>query len=379
MQHIKKLDSLRALAAMLVILYHWLPADSIVNTFNNGAIGVNIFFVLSGFLITKILLQNRDEAEGKNNNRWSVYKNFYIRRALRIFPIYYLLAFLILVFHGYLHAKLGRSEFINTITYTINFHFFNNKYWGTLTTPFWSLAVEEQFYLMWPLIILFIQRKYIVHAIMLFIGVGVVSQCLVQDFQFGYIPTYTCLDSFGLGAGLSWIMLYKPDLLNKVYRYLSVLSIFSFIIVVAEVIYGDFSYFPQRTLHSIIALWMITYIILDKGRRRFSFSSFLDNKYLFFLGKISYGIYLYHIPIEWIGYRFAPLLKQYLPSPFVNQYQTILLLIDFTLLIFISWLSFKFIEKPILKMKKYFNYQEDPNHYLNKSEKILAAEIIAIK
>src|SRR5215217_808830 len=102
MQHIKKLDSLRAIAAILVILWHWVPTDSLINTFDNGAIGVNIFFVLSGFLITRILLGNRNEAGIQSNNKLLVFKNFYARRALRIFPIYYLLIFLILLFHNYL-------------------------------------------------------------------------------------------------------------------------------------------------------------------------------------------------------------------------------------------------------------------------------------
>jgi len=147
MQHIKKLDSLRAIAAILVILWHWIPTDNVINTFNNGAIGVNIFFVLSGFLITRILLTNRNEAEILNDNKLPVFKNFYARRALRIFPIYYLLVLLILLFHHYLGAKFSKAEFINSVAYTINFYFFKLEHWGDLTVHFWSLAVEEQFYL----------------------------------------------------------------------------------------------------------------------------------------------------------------------------------------------------------------------------------------
>ena len=320
MQHIKKLDSLRAIAAILVILWHWIPTDNVINTFNNGAIGVNIFFVLSGFLITRILLTNRNEAEILNNNKLPVFKNFYARRALRIFPIYYLLVLLILLFHHYLGAKFSKAEFINSVAYTINFYFFNLKHWGDLTVHFWSLAVEEQFYLFWPFIMLFVNRKYLVHAISLFIAVGVLTQCFIKVPEFGYIPTYTCFDSFGLGALLAWIIMYKPNLLGRLYNILCILSVLCIIVLISQINHGTWAYVPQRTIHSIIALWMITYVVLEKGKGWFSFSAFLNNKFLFFLGKISYGIYLYHVPVQWFGLILSRLINKYLPFSFQVYY-----------------------------------------------------------
>jgi peptidoglycan/LPS O-acetylase OafA/YrhL len=116
---------------------------------------------------------------------------------------------------------------------------------------------------------------------------------------------------------------------------------------------------PQRSIHSIIALWMITYVVMKKGEKRFSFSTVLNNKFFFFLGKISYGIYLYHVPVQWFGFILSPLINKYFPFSFVRQYNNyIMFAINFCILIFISWLSWKIIEKPILSLKKYFNYQD---------------------
>jgi peptidoglycan/LPS O-acetylase OafA/YrhL len=359
MQHIKKLDSLRAIAAILVIFWHWIPVTSFINTFDNGAIGVNIFFVLSGFLISRILMTNRDEAQRLKNNKLVVFKNFYVRRALRIFPVYYFLVLLIFFFHKYLGAKFTRPEFINSVSYTINFYFFHLKHWGDLTVHFWSLAVEEQFYLLWPFVILFINKKYLIHGIIFFIMVGIVSQCLMQSQEFGHIPTYTCFDSFGLGALLAWITLYKPPSTVKLYKVLRVLSIVCVAILILQAIYGRWEHFPQRTVHSIIALWMITYVLLNRGKGWFSFSSFLNNRSLFFLGKISYGIYLYHVPVQWLGFMLSPFITKILPG-FLRPYNGyFLFVINFFLLVLIAWLSWRIIEKPILGLKKYFDYQNE--------------------
>src|SRR5258706_16450661 len=101
MRYIKQLDSVRAIAVLLVIISHWIPPYYLINKIPNGGLGVDTFFVLSGFLITWILLSNRQKAEQEDILKRSVIKNFYIRRTLRIFPIYYLVLILLLIFHSY--------------------------------------------------------------------------------------------------------------------------------------------------------------------------------------------------------------------------------------------------------------------------------------
>src|ERR1700754_2151344 len=154
MRYIKELDSIRAIAVLLVIISHWIPPNIPINILPNGPIGVNIFFVLSGFLITWILLENRKKTEELENTRGTVLKNFYIRRILRIFPIYYLVVFVLYIFSESSGTEI-RSALPYYLTYTSNFHFFYIDKWDGILSHLWSLAVEEQFYLLWPSIMLF--------------------------------------------------------------------------------------------------------------------------------------------------------------------------------------------------------------------------------
>lgn len=129
MKYVKELDSLRAIAVIFVIISHWIPQSNIINKIPNGPIGVDIFFVLSGFLISKILFENRNKAEEFNLPKMTLVKNFYVRRTLRIFPIYYLTIFVLLL----LSNKTGidiESGLIYYLTYTTNFYFFNIQYWN---------------------------------------------------------------------------------------------------------------------------------------------------------------------------------------------------------------------------------------------------------
>src|SRR5919199_444493 len=95
--YMPQLDSLRTFAVLLVVIYHWFPIGEGINRLPNGAIGVMIFFVISGFLITRILLENRKQIDEGNTTISHTYRNFFIRRVLRIFPLYYLVITLVLI------------------------------------------------------------------------------------------------------------------------------------------------------------------------------------------------------------------------------------------------------------------------------------------
>ncbi len=144
MKHFKQLDGLRFVAVFLVLIIHF--ATIIGMHFSAGYYGVELFFVISGFLITTILLKT-EEPFG------IAYKKFIGRRTLRIFPIYYLTIFILFIIgNKYVHEYL-----IYCLTYTYNYIYF--KVPVNSISHFWSLGVEEQFYLFWPFLILSLRNN----------------------------------------------------------------------------------------------------------------------------------------------------------------------------------------------------------------------------
>ena len=220
----------------------------------------------------------------------------------------------------------------------------------------WSLAVEEQFYIFWPFLMLLIKRELLPTVIIVFILIGIASQYLVPYNEFRNILTFTCFDAFGLGAFLSWVLLFKPQWLNNLYTVLKYLSIASIAIIIIAIMKRDLIVFlPTRTAMSIITLLIITYII--KFEKKNALASFvLDNKFLISIGKISYGLYLYHLPLPFFFNGYWHNLNNYLPFSFQVYEKYIIIIENFGLLLLISWLSWRLIEKPALLLKKYFEY-----------------------
>ena len=157
MKYIPALDGVRAIAILLVLVFHWFPEGVGINILPNGPIGVTLFFVLSGYLISNILMEQQTKAQFFRS-----FKNFVIRRALRIFPIYFL------VLAGLLILKRA-SITINTDFYEHPWYYWGYMYnhwleqqanWADTLSPYWSLSVEEQFYVLWPFCILLISSRF---------------------------------------------------------------------------------------------------------------------------------------------------------------------------------------------------------------------------
>lgn len=205
--HMTQLDGLRAIAVMLVLCEHFLPNTDKYLTAGN--LGVKLFFVLSGFLITGILLNCRQfMADGRQGFGFT-FRRFYIRRALRIFPLYYA----VLAAAWALNYLDAREHFAWYALYGTNF--FVAK---TLTFPsfahFWTLAVEEQFYLLWPAVILLTPRKWLLPMVIAVVlsGPGYREIGYLLGWSHGqtwlrmYLVPIACLDSLGIGALLAVCM-----------------------------------------------------------------------------------------------------------------------------------------------------------------------------
>lgn len=372
MGYVKQLDSVRAIAVFMVIIWHWLPRNSFIEKILPGPTGVNLFFVLSGFLITQILLDNRCKAEQLNTPKQHILKSFYIRRVLRIFPAYYFTIFLSLFLGRWLGLSTTRGEVISNLTYTSNFYDYLQHQWPAATPHFWSLAVEEQFYLIWPLLMLFLPGKKLLYAIFLFILVGFISQTFLTDYEFGYLLPNTCFDCFGAGALLAWIVVYRPKFLPTFFKITSVLSLAALTLFVMY--RSNLIFLTQvRFLNAIWGIWIISYILMYRNKKNLVIT-LLGNRLAVNIGKVSYGIYLYHILFLFaaasVWYRFV---FNHLPGILKPYDRWIFLAVNFWILYFICVLSWKFLEKPILSLKKKFRYQEDAAWTQSKSAEVLDA------
>lgn len=295
-----QLDGLRFIAVALVLWDHWMPEP---HQLPFGKLGVNLFFVLSGFLITRILLSSKDKTHDQEGGLGRYLKKFYIRRTLRIFPIYYLSLIVLWLFHD----PSVRGKVAWQFLYASNIYIVVKKTWLGVTDHFWSLAVEEQFYIFFPLLIFFIPRRFVVPFFGILIGLSVLLRAYFQwsgqPWYVSYVTMPAALDAFGFGALMAYAQLYKPMTFrklftNRLYLWLSLgaLSIM-FLLSIQDTKAGisqDTNVYInvwERFFASIFFMFLIGGGIVGyKGWFRW----LLENPVSNYLGKISYGLYVYH-------------------------------------------------------------------------------------
>lgn len=346
--YMNQLDGLRAIAVLAVFAQHWLPIESLMMRISTGYLGVRLFFVLSGFLITGILIRCRSEMERGQALGFTV-RNFYIRRALRIFPLYYGLVLSALIFnYGNIRdIALYHLAFLSNIKFALM-----NK-WGALT-PFWSLAVEEQFYLFWPWVILLTPaiylRKIIISLILSSIVYRVVGVVLewnrfIIDYQL-----ISCMDALCLGALLA--ELNYSDGWNFIKtRMFSVLFSGTGILLMYIIFSNDMfrTEHPFRLVLLSLASSMVFFVVIMHAAKGISgkIGGLIQSKPMSYIGKISYGLYVLHV--------FTPLLSQVLGiSPPLNIF--LKFTIYSTVTICMATFSWYLFERPINNFKRHFPY-----------------------
>ncbi len=351
--YIPQLNVIRAFAVILVIIHHWIPEKSFIHKFPNGPMGVNLFFVLSGFLITGILLQSKKIYEEGRLKGKDVFLSFYIRRTLRIFPIYYLF---LLILWG-LNDDNVRKDAAYYFSYTSNYLFYQKEVFPGRVAHLWSLGVEEQFYLLWPWLIVFIRRKYLSWFILAVIVVGISTSYLITNKDnWVMILTPACLDAFAIGGFLSFLIAYRQDLLLRFNKIFPLTFLFSVGLLFTDLF--DLHILPARTIHSILAIHFIFYCLFRNNIKAVNF--ILNSKWLIRIGKISYGIYLYHLVIPELWDYVYDHLKNYginflFTDSLNGNWRSVWIFIQqLGLLLLVAALSWQFIEKPINGLKKYF-------------------------
>lgn len=298
--YIFQFDGLRLIAIVSVMIAHWLQWQwtnpiMLAVPFVHG---VTLFFVLSGFLITRILLNDRLDFEKQSKSKYEALKKFYIRRTLRIFPIYYFtIFFLLAINYQNIHEVL-----IWLMTYTTNiFQGILNEYVGNFN-HIWSLCVEEQFYLFWPFVILFTPQKHLLKVIITAILISIVCRYF-GFYYFGkwMLASYSmpsCLDSLGLGSLIAWLYIFKPEFSKKLAQNIFLFPV-SLIFYVAFVwLNKKYQFLYSEVLFDDIAFSFVAFFaIIRASQNQFKLVAgyFLQNKIIQHLGKISYGMYLFHL------------------------------------------------------------------------------------
>lgn len=369
MKYIKGLDTLRAFAVCFVIIAHWGPhkfrSDILTFFFTkilpNGIFGVDLFFVLSGYLITSILINAKENSPLED--RIGIIKTFYFRRTLRTFPIYFLLVLFVCVFND----EFVRSNILYFLTYTSNFLAFKTKIWFSISHT-WSLAVEEQFYLVWPWIIFFSPKKHLLKIIIFCCMLGITSSIIFQQYygSFFFILPLPCITALSIGALYAYSQ-SDTGFNKKVISILLALLPFGIVLFFVQ----QFGYkLPFiRVANSIISINLLIYITNERYNAITEF--ILNNRFFNYVGKISYGLYLYHAILPHYYYQFINYLNQ---SMNFSDYTIKILtypppsyIIQLALLFIISHISYTYIEVKILKFKRHFVYaRQKPNILLNK-------------
>ncbi len=355
MQYYKQLDSLRFFSVLSVMIGHWISWDTnnaFIKNFHWGN-GVVFFFVLSGFLITEILYKQKLEIELGEKTFLQSIKTFYIRRTLRIFPIYYLLIF----FLFYVNYKNTRDIFPYLVSYTSNvLEAKTNNYVGDFN-HFWSLAVEEQFYIFWPLCIFLISKKHLLKFIVATIFLSLISRfCFVKfapdKWMAASYLTNNVMFALGIGALLAYIKQVKADVFTKISSafWLTPLAVIvymlSFYFIVHENYFPSINFLFDELLFCLLSAIVIARAVGDGYKYVGKF--ILENKYFTHLGQISYGLYLFHlfmISIFW-GY-ISPSLGLH-----VDNKKTMWILY-FIFTWFGAEVSFKLIETPFNYLKQH--------------------------
>lgn len=363
------LDGLRGLAVLMVIFFHsstFAHDMSGIQLFSAmhcyyiftllGETGVDLFFILSGFLITGILIDTR--------NVKNPLKTFYIRRALRLLPLYYVVLFIVLMCSAFLSNDSGIGlkilmHFLYLQNYLTEYNFDTFMYFNHT----WSLAVEEQFYLFWPVFFLFVYRKSPQKALLLCVTLIFVSLLCrgalagLGHEKLAYTALFSRMDELCMGAFLSICFVQYRDILNKYADILPYIMLSMCLLLIGSFILY-WATIPPRTIMinsglvycAIFYSSLLSYILLSPDtsyvKRVFCIRS------LRYIGRISYGLYIFHVPAMMMT---GVYISDYKLGYVMNH--LCILLVGGTLSFIVAFLSYKYVERPILKLKNKYAYE----------------------
>jgi peptidoglycan/LPS O-acetylase OafA/YrhL len=360
------LDILRFIAAFMVVIAHayegwcgwwgypgFMSVDGDHKTLSsfgnyantvikNGGFGVDVFFLISGFLITYILLAEKD-LTGKID-----IKKFFIRRGFRIWPLYFLLIAVTPFIVSWLNKP--SPDYLSTALFYNNFHSMTTGNWEYPFAHFWSICVEEHFYLVWPFLVAFIPNRYLLNTFWTVLFISVFARfgfnLYGKGFYYMYLHTLSRMDVLALGA-IGAYMYFNKSLRFTMPKYVRIALYFLFIVVYASEPYNVYdgmflACFRKYFYVAVIAIGMSNFLLNPDA-----IISFKKKNVFHYLGKVSYGVYMYS------NILIAIIIEKIIaPYNMVNMY--LYFFLNIALTIIISIISYELFEKQFLKLKTRF-------------------------
>lgn len=349
-RYFQSLDGVRFFSIVAVLWHHSFPADT-SGFLLKGFLGVDMFFVLSGFLIVTLLLRE------KKLHKTIDLRGFYIRRCLRIFPVYFGLLIGLLFIYGFL--KEDKQDFNQLLSLMPIYLFFVSN-WSLINFPnleiYWSLATEEQFYVLWPLLEKIFSRKNVLLFLVIFIFInqlinfGVLDNLITSLYGTEDALHLSILDStftpICLGVLLAHILHYENSytIFHKFVKSpISPIVIFILLMVFIILAPADISGLPRLCIQLLMMFWLASLVVTEEH----AFKPFMQLVLVKRIGQISYGMYVYHM--------FAIHIARVIVDRSGIEFDYSLFIFGTILTLVIAELSFRFYEAPILKLKKRFS------------------------
>jgi len=373
--HISILDGIRGLAVALVMVHHFfaasMPADTgfdraVFGIAHTGWCGVDMFFVLSGYLITGILFRTKDNAH--------YFRSFYARRTVRIFPLYYVTLFIFFV----VMPRTGHPELLDYVkdsqpdqawfwAYLTNIRIAmrGSFYPELIPNLTWSLAIEEQFYLVWPLVVLLCSRRTLMRiCVVLIVGALALRTSFAlsgASYVVSYVLTPARIDCLAMGAFLALVThggrlgRFSPQMVVWARRILLAMPVFIIWLALREGALNQREALTYTLGFSSIACFYGALLVLciSTGPETF-LGRAVDNTFLRMLGKYSYALYLCHGPAGTAVRLFYH--PRHQPLYFGSSVLRTLIYVGLASLasLAIAFLSWHLMEKHFLKLKRFF-------------------------
>jgi peptidoglycan/LPS O-acetylase OafA/YrhL len=341
-----QLDALRGVAVSMVVLHHWTKWGPGIGL---GNVGVQLFFVLSGFLITKILLGFRDRYAAADLSLGEILGSFHLSRISRIWPVALLtLSFVFAAGDRFEHrdAMLWHALFASNVL------FFERGEFHSTLSHFWSLAVEQQFYLVWPLVVLYVPARRFEAVILALVALAPVSRFALYGAGFTHFAQYNLLpfanlDSLGLGALVAqWSRLPSTNAAPRwrLLRWTAAATVGGLVVLWSS-IGANIAANPEQTLYAVAFAWLIAAAhagIAGPIGRLLSWPPLIG------LGVISYGVYAYHM----FAPRFVGAALRALSAPEAFQSGVPLFLFSATAALTAAVMSWSLMERPVLSWRR---------------------------